>query len=234
MPISLSSSRRPGARRSWLLVSFACAWLAAGVVAPLYAQGAHEAPAVQHPGGQPHASGDVKQAAAAEGHTETTEHGGGVLPVIARLTNFLILVGLLTYFLKAPIAGYLASRGEEIRGDLVNAAETRRAAEQELAAVDARMKGLPAEIEALRARGAEELAAEEARIRAAAEAERTRLLEHMRREMELQVRIARRALMEEAATLAVGIARERIQNRITPEDQMRLIDRYATQLRSAS
>jgi F0F1-type ATP synthase membrane subunit b/b' len=86
----------------------------------------------------------------------------------------------------------------------------------------------------MRTRGAEELAAEEGRIRAAAESERTRLLEQMRREMDLQVRIARRELTVEAAALAVGIARRRIQSRITPEDQMRLIDRYATQLRSAS
>jgi F-type H+-transporting ATPase subunit b len=223
-------------------VSIACAWLVSGALVTLHARAAHDQAAsaaehanAQQPGAPQHAGGgDASQTAVADGHAETTEHEGGLLPVIARLTNFLILVGLLTYFLKAPIRNYLASRSDQIRGDLVQAAEMKRTAEQELAAVEARMKALPAEIEALRARGAEELAAEEARIRADAEAERARLLEQMRREMDLQVRIARRELMEEAAALAVSIARQRIQSRITPDDQMRLIDRYASQLGSAS
>ncbi len=229
MPISLSPTRRLRRRAFWLFLSLACIWLASGALAPLHAQAAHDQPAA--PASQ-HAASDVKQGT--EGPSETSEHEGGWLPVVARVTNFLILVGLLTYFLKAPIRGYLESRGDQIRGDLVNAAETRSAAEQELAAVEARMKALPADIEALRARGAAEIAAEEARIRTAAEVERARLLEHMHREMDRQVRVARRELMEEAAALAVAVARQRIQARITPEDQMRLIDRYATQLGSAS
>jgi F0F1-type ATP synthase membrane subunit b/b' len=228
--ISVSPRRRPGRRAIWLFLSLACVWLASGALAPLHAQAAHEQPSAE----AQHAPSDVKQGAVAEGHTETTENEGGWLAVVARLTNFLILVGLLTYFLKAPIRGYLESRGDQIRGDLVNAAETRSAAERELAAVETKMKGLPAEIDALRARGAAEIAAEEARIRAAAEAERARLLEHMHREMDRQVRVARRELMEEAAGLAVAVARQRILTRITPEDQMRLIDKYATQLGSAS
>ena len=46
---------------------------------------------------------------------EGTEHDEGVLPVIARLVNFLILVGTLVYLLRSPIAGYLNDRGTQIR-----------------------------------------------------------------------------------------------------------------------
>jgi F-type H+-transporting ATPase subunit b len=93
------------------------------------------------------------------------------------------------------------------------------------------MKALPGELEALRAQGAEEVAAEEARIAAAAAAERSRLLEQTRREIDVQVRIAERELVSHAAGLAIGVAAERIKNNITEDDQKRLIDRYVQQLK---
>jgi F-type H+-transporting ATPase subunit b len=176
---------------------------------------------------------EPNQQAAAEGHAAEGEHEEGLMPIVARVANFAILVGLLVYFLRTPLAGYLQSRGEHIRSDLVRAAEMRRTSEAQLAEIDQRMKALPSELEALRARGAQDIAAEEARIRAAAEAERERLLEQMRRDVEMQVRIALTMLRNEAAALATGIARRRIEATITAEDQMRLIDRYADQLGAA-
>jgi F0F1-type ATP synthase membrane subunit b/b' len=49
----------------------------------------------------------------------------------------------------------------------------------------------------------------------------------------MRLRIARRELTEHAAQLAVQVAHDRIQRTITPEDQLRLVDRYTTQLREA-
>jgi F-type H+-transporting ATPase subunit b len=161
------------------------------------------------------------------------EHAEGLMPTVARVANFAILVGLLVYFLRSPLTGYLQSRGEHIRSELVQAAELRRSSEAQLAGIARRMEALPGELEALRSRGAQDIAAEEARIRSAAEGERDRLLEHMRRDVEMQVRIAQTALRKEAADLATEIARRRIEAAITPDDQIRLVDRYAAQLGAA-
>ena len=49
----------------------------------------------------------------------------------------------------------------------------------------------------------------------------------------MRLRIARRQLLELAAQLSVDVAKTRIANMITPEDQLRLVDQYATQLREA-
>ena len=171
-------------------------------------------------------AGEQGEAAAASGHEE-----GWVWPLIARLINFAVLAGTLVYFLRKPIADYLENRGERIRRDLVDAQELRRTAEAQLAALDAKLKALPGEIETLRRQGAEEIAAEGARIRAAAEAERDRLLDQARREIDLQVRIAKQELMREAAELAVGVASERIKKGLTPEAHLRLVDRYADQVK---
>jgi len=161
------------------------------------------------------------------------EHSQGILPIIARLFNFAVLVGALYYFLRSPIAAYLASRDTQIRQDLVTAKEMRAAATSELAKIDAKLKALPAELEALRKQGVEDVAAERTRIARAAAIERERLLEHTRREIQMQLRVARRELVEHGAQLAVDVARSRIVGTITPEDQLRLVDRYAAQLSEA-
>lgn len=167
--------------------------------------------------------GIVPLSAAAEG-------GSAVVEVGAKLLNFALLVGVLVYFLRAPIAGYLASRSSQIRQDLVTAAEMRAAATAQLAEIDKRMQALPAELEALKRQGAEDVKAEQLRIAETAAAERTRLLEQTRREIDTRLRIAKRELTEQAAALAVGVAETRIRRTITPDDQMRLVDRYASQL----
>ena len=132
----------------------------------------------------------------------------------------------------SPIAKYLADRGTQIRSDLVNAAELKQTAAAAIEEIDRKLKALPAELEALRAQGAQDIATEEARIRAAAAAERERLLEQARREIDLQVKVAERELVMHAADLAVGVASERIRKNITDDDQRRLLDRYVQQLKA--
>lgn len=222
------------ARRILLTCAMTIFALAGSAYAPAIAQEHQPAPQGGHePAAQPQHGAEVKEGAVAEGHTAEAEHEEGLLPTIARLANFAILVGILVYFLRSPLAAYLVSRSEQIRSDLVTAADLRRTAEAQLAEIDQKMRALPGELETLKQRGSADIAAEEARIRTAAEADRERLLEHMRRDLDMQVRIARRALMEEAAALATDVARRRIQNSITPEDQMRLLDRYTRQLGAA-
>jgi len=183
-------------------------------------------PAEQH-GETPGHAVAAGQAEHAEGevHTET------IWGPISRLFNSAILFGVLYYFLRKPIAAYLTSRDSEIRNDLVAAAEMKKTATAQLAELEQKMAALPRELERLRTHGQEEIAAEEARIAQAAAAERERLIEQTRREIDLQLRIAQRELVEHASNLAVGLASERIKKNITPDDQIRLVDRYLQQVK---
>ena len=172
------------------------------------------------------------QEAAGKETAGESESGSGWGATIAKAFNFAILVAVLVYFLRAPLLGYLNGRIGKVREDLVTAAQTRETAERQLAEIDARLRALPAELEALKQRGAEDITAERARIEQAADTERERLLEHTRREIDMRLRVARRELLELAADRAVRAARDRIERVITPADQARLIDRYAAQLQS--
>jgi F-type H+-transporting ATPase subunit b len=169
---------------------------------------------------------------ASAGTEPESQSGWGA--AIAKAVNFGLLVGILVYYLRAPLAGYLTGRIAKVREDLVSAAQTRETAERQLAEIGARLKALPAELEALKRRGAEDIAAERARIERAADAERERLLEHTRREIEMRFRVARRELLELTADRAVAAARDRIERAITPADQERLLDRYTAQLQSGA
>ena len=156
-----------------------------------------------------------------------------VRDLAAKLLNFGILVGVLVYFLKTPIAGYLSGRSAQIRQDLITAAEMRRTATAQLEEIQKRLSELPGELAVLKSRGEEDVRAEKIRIAETARIERERLLDQTRREVAMRLRIARRELTEYAARLAVQVAHDRIQRTITPDDQLRLVDRYTAQLREA-
>ena len=89
------------------------------------------APGVISTAGSIVAASQPGRAAHPEGEVEPAhEEGGsdGPLQIIARLVNFGILAGTLVYLLRSPIAQYLRDRSGQIRADLVNAAEMKKAA----------------------------------------------------------------------------------------------------------
>jgi F-type H+-transporting ATPase subunit b len=177
-----------------------------------------------------------QHAAEAPAHAaEPTEgpHEQTLLQTSAKLFNFAVMAAVLVYFLKSPLSVHLAARASHIRQDLVTAAEMRASASAQLAEIDRRLKTLPAELEALRAQGAQDVVAEQARIAQAAALERERLIDQTRREIEMRLRVARRELTAHAAQLAVQVAEARIRASITPDDQLRLVDRYTAQLKEA-
>ena len=148
------------------------------------------------------------------------------------IANFIIFVGVIYYFGNGPLKEYLATRGATIRKDLVEAAALKASATAQLAAIEQKLRALPGELSALRTRGADEIVSEEKRIAAAADADRERLLEQTRREIDLQVRLARKEILEHAADLSVQLATERIKKETTPADQDRLVERYLDQVKT--
>ena len=169
--------------------------------------------------------------AAGEPHDESI--GGMIVGMGWPVANFIIFVGVIYYFANKPLKDYLAGRSSAIRKDLVEAAALKATATAQLATIEQKLQALPGELTTLRARGADDIKAEEARIAAAAVADRERLLEQTRREIELQVRLAKKEILEHAADLSVQLATERIKQEVTPEDQSRLVDRYLDQVKKS-
>ncbi|HUU96739.1 MAG TPA: hypothetical protein VM487_13460 [Phycisphaerae bacterium] len=194
------------------------------VTTQVAAQTAEHAPVQPAPAAEHQASADGEHAAA-EG-----EHGG-LAGLLWPTANFIVLLLVLNKYLRPPFTEYLNSRSSQVRKDLVDAAELNRTATAQLADVDRKMQALPAELDALKVRGAQEIAAEEERIAAAAAADRARLLTQTRREIDVRLQTAQRELSDHAANLALGLATARLSNEMTPADHIRLVDRYVDQVK---
>ena len=206
-----------------LIALVAVVW-AVAVVSAAEPQGEHARPA---------AAADQPGNEAANTHAAPEGEGGHESPwaLPARIFNFALLAGGLFYLLRSPLMGYLTQRGIQVRGELTSAANLRKEAAAQVAAVEAKMQALPDEIEALKRRGAEEIAAEEARISGLAEAERQRLLQQAKREIEMQLRVAERDLKQRAGELAGEVATVRVKRTITAADHERLVNQYVVQVR---
>ena len=170
--------------------------------------------------------GAAQHAEAAASHAEAS-WSALFWPVL----NFIILVGVLYYFLKTPVVGYVRDRHAGIRKDLREAAELKQSAEAQMVEIDRKLQALPGELAALKQRGVDDIAAEEQRIAREAAAERDRLLEQARQEIAFQVRIAKREILEHAADVAMAMATDRIKQSITAADQDRLVDAYLEQVK---
>ncbi|GAB4369170.1 MAG: ATP synthase F0 subunit B [Deltaproteobacteria bacterium] len=161
-------------------------------------------------------------AAAAE---EATGHHGGIpwFEILKQAVNFLILAGVLVYFLRKPLSAFLAERTAMLRTSIEEASRAREAAVEKLSAVEERMKRLSGEIEELNRRMDGEAGEESRRLQEAAMAEIRRVQEQVRFAADQEVRKAKQALRREASVLSAKAAEEILAKTITPEDQDRLV-----------
>jgi F-type H+-transporting ATPase subunit b len=224
---------RPACER-WLKWVRACALaatlgVAASPVVAFAASSCSTGARAAQPAGhdEPAADGNGEHAAPSEGGHEE----GSIWGFVGKIVNFALLVGTLVYFLRAPVSGYLTTRRTQVRADLDDAEAMKRSAAEQIAEMEAKLKALPRELEELKARGQAEIAAEETRIRELAEAERVRLVELASREIDQQLRMAQRALVEHAADLSVSVAETKIKRDITSDDQARLVRAYLDQVK---
>jgi len=169
---------------------------------------------------------------AAAAGAEGEHHEESLAAFLSRVVNSALLFGGIYYLVRKPLADHLARRSVQIATDLATARETKATATVRLQEIEGRLRQLPAELDELRRRGADEIAAEQERLRQQAAHERDRLLEQTRREIDRRLRTARRELTALTAHLAVDVARARLAAQMTADDQGRLIDRYAAHMRA--
>lgn len=158
---------------------------------------------------------------------------GEYLPLIARIVNLILFVGLLIYVLRRPIKNAFQGRRENIRRELTRAQEEKNAALAKLQEVEGRLARLDTETREMRERAQREAEAEGERIRRATEEEIRKLQEQARREIENAGKAARAELREYAAEQSVRLAEEMLRQNIRPEDDARLVTEYVQNLGGA-
>ncbi|MHB1013250.1 MAG: F0F1 ATP synthase subunit B family protein [Desulfobacteria bacterium] len=153
--------------------------------------------------------------------------GGGVhipwVEILKQAINFLILAGVLVYFLRKPLSSFLKERSELLRKAIDDAAKARADAAGKLAAIEARTAKLADEIAGLNAKMDVEAAAEARRLQEAVAVEISRIRAQSEFTGEQEVKKAREELRMEASLLAARAAEELVRKALSPEDQERLV-----------
>jgi F-type H+-transporting ATPase subunit b len=160
------------------------------------------------------------------GLTSAGEPGqrSALVDFLAKSVNFVILFGGLGILLAKPLRAFLEARAAQLKAMMAEAEESRKQAEEKLRAIERRLQGLEEEIRKIRADGERVGENEKERILEQARREADKLRSFALHEIEMHVEAAKRELRAQAADLAIGLAEDRIGQRLTPEIHSRLID----------
>jgi F-type H+-transporting ATPase subunit b len=157
---------------------------------------------------------------------------GTVMYWLAVIINFAIIALAVVYFSRLHLPAMFRNRTDSIRKAMDEAKLASDEAKKRLAGIEARLSRLDSEITAMRVQAEKDGAEEEARIRAAAEDDKKKIVESAGQELEVAAKSARRDLAAYAADLAVNMARQRIQVDL-PADQS-LVNSFAQSLGKAN
>jgi len=147
---------------------------------------------------------------------------------LAVLINFAIVVGLIAWFWRKNVPALFRNRTASIQKAIEEARRASEDANRRLSEIETRLGRLGDEINQMRATAERDAAAEEERIKAAAEEEARRIGESAVQEIAAAAKSARRDLTAYAADLAVSLAAKQIRVD-TPADQA-LVRLFAQQL----
>jgi F-type H+-transporting ATPase subunit b len=141
-----------------------------------------------------------------------------------KIFNFVLLIVVLFKFAKKPLANFLQRRTELIEKTLNEAKEAKEAAVKALQEVEGRLKAKDAEIEAILA--AAKKSGEQERDRIIAESSRLKdkILEQAKTNIDFEVKHAKEVIKAEAVELAMELAEKKLKDKLTKDEQERLLD----------
>jgi F-type H+-transporting ATPase subunit b len=154
----------------------------------------------------------------------------GIWLSLGRLFNLLLVVGVLIWIARKPLANFFAGRSDSIREQLAEAQRARADAEAKLADVQSRMSRLDDELKEIAGTAEREALDEYNKLLAQAEQDAEKIVERSRQEIEGMTRAAQQELRLHAAELSVRLAEEKIQNEISDADHERLLNRFVSKL----
>jgi len=143
---------------------------------------------------------------------------------IYKIINFVIIVAVLFIFGKKPLGDFLKKRTELIEKTLNEAKEAKEAALKALQEVEGRLKAKDAEIAAILA--AAKKSGEQERDRIIAESARLKdkIVEQAKTNIDFEVKHAKEVIKAEAVELAMELAEKKLKDKLTKDEQERLLD----------
>jgi len=148
--------------------------------------------------------------------------------LISVLLNFAVIAGIIFWAARKYLPGAFSARTASIQKAMQEAQKASEEARRKLAEIESRLMKLDVEIGTMRDAAEKEAAAEEARIRTAAQEDARKMVESAQQEIAAAAKSARRELTAYAADLAVGLAQKQI--RIDAATDQALVRNFAGEL----
>jgi F-type H+-transporting ATPase subunit b len=142
--------------------------------------------------------------------------------------NFAVLAGVILWFSRKGLPKMFRARTAAIQQAMLEARKASDEARKRLTEIENRLSRLDSEIEQMRASAGRDAAAEEERIKAAAEEDARRIAESAGQEIAAAAKAARRELTKYAADLAVSLAGKQI--KVDTATDQRLLRDFTGQL----
>ncbi|MDY6906061.1 MAG: ATP synthase F0 subunit B [Thermodesulfobacteriota bacterium] len=160
-------------------------------------------------------------------------HGGEAAPVkkwaatdTYRVINFTILVVALFFVLRKPVAQGLNNRIANIKNELEDLESKKEIARKQLDEYNARLTKLDEEAEKIIADYQKQGEAAKAKILESAKASAEKIEAQAKRNIENEFDAARQRLKEDIFEKAIARAESLVKEKITADDQNRLVDEY--------
>ncbi len=141
-----------------------------------------------------------------------------------QLLNFAVLVAVLVWFLKKPLKEFLKKRTEIIEKTLKEAQEAKELARKALAEVEERLKVKDKEIEEIVTQSQRSAKTEQEFLIQQGEQMKEKILEQAKNNIEYELKLAKDAIKSEASELALELAEKKLKEKLTKEEQIRLIE----------
>lgn len=165
---------------------------------------------------------------AAGGEHESDD--GALKETLFQALNLALLLGVLIYFGRKPIAEFFSTRREGIATELSESANLLRLAEQRNSELQLRLVDLNLEVDGIREDAGRRAEAEAERILTEARASAERIRRDAQSAVAQELRRAQLALREEAADLAMEIAAQKLAEEVGDADRDRLVDEFITRI----
>lgn len=144
--------------------------------------------------------------------------------------NLLIVLGVLVYFGRGPVGEFFATRRSDIQKDLSEAADLLSQAEQRNADLQRRLADLSSEVENIHESTTRRAEEESERILADARATAERIRNDAQTAVDQELRRAKSELRDEAATIALELAAQKLSDNVSDADRERLMDEFITRV----
>jgi F-type H+-transporting ATPase subunit b len=157
---------------------------------------------------------------------QAAEPGVLLKDFLYRVLNFTVAFGLLAFFIVKPMRKGLAGRRQEIESSLAQAQAAREEAEAKFREYDAKLSRAAEEIEELYQGIRREGELERDKILANAHALAEKIKGEAEKTAAMEVEKARAGLRQEAAELAIGLAKDILRKNVSGADHERLLNEY--------